>query len=46
MSRIASRIACFARSPQPSGFSFDANLMMSDSFRPSSRATSEIGLPG
>src|SRR5262245_36595144 len=46
MSPSAASIAARVRGPIPSGFSFDASLMMFSSLSPSSRATSEIGLPG
>ncbi len=39
-------MAARVRGPKPRGFSLEASLMMLSSFSPSSRASSEIGLPG
>ena len=44
--RCAFCIAASAAGDGPSGFSFEASLMMSSAGRPSSRATSSIGRPG
>src|SRR5918992_5622159 len=46
MSPIAASIAARVRGPMPRGFSLEASLTMVRSSRPSSRASSEIGLPG
>src|SRR5918992_5522699 len=46
MSPIAASIAARVRGPMPRGFSLDASLTMVRSSRPSSRASSAIGLPG
>ena len=42
----ASRIAAIAFGEGPSGFSFEASLMMLAASAPSSRAVSSIGFPG
>src|SRR5262245_31241727 len=46
MSAIDASIAARVRGPMPRGFSLEASLMMPSSFSPSSRASSESGLPG
>jgi hypothetical protein len=45
MSPAAEAIAASAFGLGPRGFSFDASFTMLDGSRPSSRATSSIGLP-
>ena len=42
----AARIACTALGEGPSGFSFDASLMIPSESIPSSRAVSSMGFPG
>ena len=46
MSASDASIAARVRGPIPRGFSLEASLTMFSSFNPSSRASSEIGLPG
>jgi hypothetical protein len=39
-------MAARVRGPMPRGFSLEASLTIAASFSPSSRTSSEIGLPG
>ena len=43
---VAARIASIALGEGPSGFSFEASLMIACGSTPSSRAVSSIGFPG